>query len=185
MTKLEVIVGPMFSGKSTELVRRIERYNLIGHKLLIIGNTMDTRSGSWIKTHTNNKKAVFEKVTHLMEIRSFEEYSTANIIVFDEAQFFDDVVGAVREFMYDGKHVLCAGLSGTYQRTPFDNISNLLSLATDVVFLKAICTFSHNERTVCGNDAPFTSKFGGTCDTVEIGDATLYAPRCYEHYDKM
>ncbi len=187
---LEVILGPMYAGKSTELLRRVRRYKLSGNKILIVSNDIDTRSGSYIRTH-DGVEYTGVRVSQLSDIFEMEDYETYDIICFDEAQFFSDLIQSVQKLLKDNKRILCAGLSGTFKRTPFDNISDLISLATNITFLKSICTFTHDPttrtsttRTVCGKDAPYTKKISGTNNNeIQIGDMETYCPRCLEHYD--
>lgn len=197
---LEVILGPMYAGKSTELLRRVRRYKLSGNNILIVSNDIDTRSGSYIRTH-DGVEYTGVRVSQLSDIFEMDDYETYDIICFDEAQFFSDLIQSVHKLLKDNKRILCAGLSGTFKRTPFDNISDLISLATDITFLKSICTFtstssrgtssrgtsSSNTSTtqvVCGKDAPYTKKISGTNNNeIQIGDMETYCPRCLEHYD--
>lgn len=188
---LELIIGPMFAGKSTELLRRIRRYKLFNKNIIVVGISMDSRSGKFLCTHDQQKYSICI-VDNLGQLFHDEHYLHSDIIVFDEAQFFPDLVECVKLFLKDKKHVLCAGLSSTYKQTPFENISQLISLASDITFLKAICTHTYythttHESTICGKDAPFTSKLvtcPDTCidDDIAVGGSDVYAPRCSEHF---
>lgn len=181
---LELILGPMFANKTTDLLRRIRRHKLSEKKILIVGNSLDTRSGQFICTHDGIKEPII-MVERLEYIFDDEKYKECDIIAFDEMQFFEDLVESVRIMLLDGKHIICSGLSGTYKQTPFENVSQLISLATDVTFLKAICVYKDSNGKVCGNDAPFTIKITGIHENnekdIEVGGLELYCPRCLKH----
>lgn len=181
MSQLEVIIGPMFAGKSTELIRRIRRYTLKNNKIIIVGNIIDIRSGNCILTHNNEMLDVIV-VSKLSDIFKMQNYETTNIIAFDEAQFFPDLIESVKIMLKDNKHILCSGLNGTFKRTPFENISELISLATNITFLTAICTHKN-----CHKDAPYTTKMNTLCviNNIETGGLEMYEPRCSEHYEEF
>ena len=89
-TRVEIIIGCMFSGKSTELLRRISCCESIGMKSLLINHTFDTRTTSYVKTHNNQKKQAI-KTDKLLSIINMDEFKTAKVIGIDEAQFFNDL----------------------------------------------------------------------------------------------
>ena len=184
MSRLELIIGPMFAGKSTELLRRIRRYKLCKKNMIIIGNQIDSRSGEFIKSHNGESQKLI-LVSKLSDIFLLDTYASSNIIVFDEAQFFPDLVESVKKMLNDDKHILCSGLSGTFKRTPFENISQIISLATDITFLTAICTYIDENNISCNCDASYTTKFKSytkESSNVETGGSDLYTPRCYKHF---
>ena len=86
-TRIEVILGPMFSGKSTELIRRTSCYNAIGKKVLRINHSNDTRTDNNIQTHSNIKKSAI-KVSSLMSLVDNPIFIASDVIGIDESQFF-------------------------------------------------------------------------------------------------
>ena len=94
-TRIEIILGCMFSGKSTELIRRCNRYHAIGKTVTLINHALDTRTDDSIKTH-DGSKSVAIKLTKLMDFIHVRDYRQAlydcSVIGIDEAQFFDDLV---------------------------------------------------------------------------------------------
>lgn len=184
MCHLEMIIGPMFAGKSTELLRRIRRYKLCKKNMIIVGNSIDTRSGDFIKSHNGDSQKIVV-VSKLSDVFLLDEYLSCDIISFDEAQFFPDLVDGVKKMLNDDKHVLCSGLSGTFKRTPFENIAQLTSLATNITFLTAICTYVDENNNPCNCDAPYTTKFKShlkESTNIETGGSEMYTPRCYKHF---
>ena len=97
-TRIEIILGCMYSGKSTELLRRTKRYQAIGKNVLLINHTYDTRTGNSVKTHRDETENAL-KITNLMDIFTTVNQNTAilraNVIGIDEAQFSGDL----REFV--------------------------------------------------------------------------------------
>lgn len=182
---LELIIGPMFSGKSTELLRRIRRYEISGYNILKVGYMHDWRSKSCIKTHDDISTDII-LIDKLSKVFDLSDYVLYDIIVFDEAQFFPDLCDTIKLILHSNKKVICAGLSGSYKREPFLNMSNIISYATDITHLKAICTYHQNlNEKCCGEEAPYTCKIKGQLnDNIEIGDNDMYVPRCYKHFNK-
>tara|TARA_Y100000385_G_scaffold279066_1_gene328227 strand:- start:4317 stop:4886 length:570 start_codon:yes stop_codon:yes gene_type:complete len=134
--RIEIILGCMFSGKSTELLRRLSRYQAINIDTLLINHLFDTRTGNSIKTHDNLEKKAL-KVKTLMEIVNTDEYLNSNVIGIDEAQFFTDL----KEFvLYSEKNktIIIAGLDGDSNREPFGEILNCIPLCDEVVKLTAM-----------------------------------------------
>lgn len=158
---LELIVGSMYSGKSTELMRRVKRVQSIGMRCLIINHTHDTRvSGDYVRTHDGQKLAA-TKVDDLLLVR-VQPYDT---IAIDEAQFFSNLKIAVMLMVEThGKHVIVAGLSGDYRRKPFGEILQLIPLADDLEYKRALCKrCAHPGRPAC-----FTKRVSTETETVSV-----------------
>ena len=124
--KIEIILGCMFSGKTTELIRRISRYEAISMKTLIINSDLDTRTGDSIKTHTNQLRDAV-KTNKLMDIINTELYINALIIGIDEAQFFPDLEDFIL-YSEKNKTIIIAGLDGDSGRKPFGQIYSVYPL---------------------------------------------------------
>lgn len=142
---LQLILGPMFSGKSTELIRRLQRYQIARYECLIIKYAKDVRyDDDSIATHDRQTlKAV--SANKLDEIDP-EMIKNCDVIGIDEGQFFPDVVNFCEKAADAGKVVLVAALDGTYQRRGFDSgILNLVPLAEHVIKLTAVCMICFGE----------------------------------------
>ena len=124
-TRVEIILGCMFSGKSTELLRRCNRYRAIGKNIILINHVVDTRTDSSIKTHDGTKNEAI-KLTNLMSLIQDKQYRNilyeSSVIGIDEAQFFDDLVEFVLAIERLNKIVIIAGLDGDSNRQPFGQI---------------------------------------------------------------
>ena len=166
---MHLILGSMFSGKSTELMRRVDRLKSIGTRCLVINHTNDTRvEGDFVKTH-DGKRTEAKKTDDLLlvDVRPYDA------IAIDEAQFFTNLRAAVMLMVEKhGKHVIVAGLSGDYQRRPFGEILDLVPLADDVQFKRALCArCQHPDRA-----ASFTKRISNETDTVSV--AGVYRAVC-------
>ena len=180
---LTLILGPMFSGKSSAIVQRIRRAQVLGWKTLNITSNIDTRydiSGSRIVTHD---KAYVEAlgVKVLKGVCDGDDYKEARLIVIEEAQFFSGLYEfVVQAVETDGKDVIVVGLDGDSDRKPFGEILDLIPLADEVVRLSALCK-------LCGDGTPalFTALVNGSkSEQICVGGADMYQPLCRQHYLK-
>lgn len=180
--KIEVIVGPMFSGKSTELLRRVRRY-ATRCDTAIIKYKGDTRySEDQFSTHDlQMMKAT--ACTKLMDAYDEIKNGEYDVIGIDEGQFYPDLREACEKWAKEGKVVIVATLDGDYRRRPFGHVSSLLPLVEDWVKLRAICE--------CGLDASFTGlKLEADPDLaqsneVAVGGTEKYTPMCRGCHDKF
>jgi len=182
--RLEIITGPMFSGKTTELLRRLSIYSIAGFKCLYVNSSWDTRNEKPFSSHNPmSSKGVPEfidtsKVTFLSEIKSVKEY---NVIGIDEAQFFIDLKKEVEDFVNEKqKVVIVAGLSSNAEQTKFGNILDLEPISDTYDKLSAVCCLCKKGTLTA---APFTRKknFGKTTLNAEIGGSETYISVCRNH----
>ncbi|KAJ8424469.1 hypothetical protein Cgig2_030677 [Carnegiea gigantea] len=184
--EIHVILGPMFAGKTTELLRRIKSEKSIGRNVVMIKSSKDTRYAvDSVVSHDGVKfpcwalpdLACFRKKFGLMLMTRYCEI-ILDVIGIDEAQFFDDLY----EFCCnaadnDGKTVILAGLDGDYLRRSFGSVLDVVPLADTVTKLTARCEF-------CGKRAFFTLRKTEDTRTELIGGAEAYMPVCRQHYVK-
>lgn len=163
---LEVITGPMFSGKSEELVRRLRRAAIANHKIQLFSHALDARYGDKkVMTHSGHSLAS-ESVIGGQEILRLVRRDT-HLVAIDEAQFFgNSLVGVVRELLRRGHHVIIAGLSVTMRGDAFDPMPQFMAEAEKVLKLTAICT-------KCGGDAPFHERTSDTPKKLKKYDPAL------------
>ncbi|KAM3865033.1 thymidine kinase, cytosolic [Diretmus argenteus] len=171
--QIQVIFGPMFSGKSTELMRRVRRFQVAQYKCLVIKYAKDTRySEKGMATHDRHTiEAV--PANRLEDTRSLA--LEACVIGIDEGQFFPDTVEFCEEMANLGKTIIVAALDGTFQRKPFGNILSLVPLAESVVKLNAVCM-------QCYKEAAYTKRLGEEKEVEVIGGAEKYQAACRKCY---
>ncbi|XP_026214681.1 thymidine kinase, cytosolic [Anabas testudineus] len=171
--QIQVIFGPMFSGKSTELMRRVRRFQIAQYHCLVIKYAKDTRySDKGMATHDKNTMAAIP-ANCLVDVKSLA--LQACVIGIDEGQFFPDVVEFCEEMANLGKVIIVAALDATFQRKPFGNILNLVPLAESVVKLHAVCM-------QCYKEAAYTKRIGAEKEVEVIGGADKYQAVCRKCY---
>lgn len=173
---IEVVCGPMFAGKTEELIRRIKRLDFAKKKYLVFKPKIDNRYGdNVISSHNKNtKKAInVEKSTDILK-HVTDEY---DVIIIDEAQFFDDkIVAVVDKLADDGFRVIVGGLDRNFRGEPFGPMPQLLAIAEVVTKLTAICQISgkpatRTQRIINGKEAKYN-------DPIVLIDAEeSYEPR--------
>ncbi|XP_056323732.1 thymidine kinase, cytosolic [Danio aesculapii] len=167
--QIQVIFGPMFSGKSTELMRRVRRFQVAQYSCLLIKYAKDTRySCTGMATHDmNTMEAVPANCLRDVAPLALQ----ACVIGIDEGQFFPDTVEFCEEMANMGKTIIVAALDGTFQRKAFGNILNLVPLAESVVKLNAVCM-------QCFKEAAYTKRLGAEKEVEVIGGADKYHAVC-------
>eukprot|EP01126_Amoeba_proteus_P014010 TRINITY_DN1604_c0_g1_i3.p1 TRINITY_DN1604_c0_g1~~TRINITY_DN1604_c0_g1_i3.p1 ORF type:complete len:237 (+),score=42.86 TRINITY_DN1604_c0_g1_i3:92-802(+) len=166
---IEVIFGPMFSGKSTELLRRIRRYLVAQRSCFVIKYHNDSRYDSEsVSTHDR----ILWKAHPCGTLSDVEQEAVSyDVIGIDEGQFFPDIVQFAEKMANLGKIVIVAALDGTFQRKPFNTILELVPLAEHVTKLTAVCV-------CCSGDAAFTKRIGTETKIEVIGGADKYVAVC-------
>lgn len=184
MGYLSIIIGPMFAGKSTELLRRVKRYQLLGKNVLPINHSNDVRFGpaSEINTHDSQSLTGCIFTSNLCDVIWDEEkckrYNEADVIVIDELQFFPDAVTFIQKAIdEDNKIVVAAGLQGDFNRIPFESVSLSIPFASEIIHLTALC-----RRCNDGTEAPFTKRTTDSKEKTVIGGSETYEAVCHEHF---
>ena len=173
--RYEIIVGPMFSGKTTELYRRIHRYKSIDKKVCIVNHCLDTRAEG-ISTHSGQEYPAV-KIDSLMNFFNSEYFKTTKIIGIDEAQFFTDLKEFIIASEKTNKIIIVAGLDGTFNREPFGKILETIPLCNKIDKLNALCMIRKD-----GTPAPFTKRLSNDDSIISIGSTDKYMAVCREEY---
>ena len=170
--RIELIVGPMFSGKSSELIRRVKRYTRANRECLVIKYKKDTRytGPDDLSTHDRTTYPAVSAEIKLAEV--LEKALTADVVAIDEAQFFVDLVEFAEGLAKLGKTVLVAGLDGDFEQKPFLPMLYLWPHAETILKLTAICD--------CNADAAFTKRIVESTQQELIGGAESYVAVCRE-----
>ncbi len=176
ITRIEIILGCMFSGKSTELLRRCNRYRAIGHKVLLVNHLNDTRTGESIKTHENKTEFAL-KTDSLMSILYSSEFQNCDVIGIDEAQFFGDLLEFVKQIEKTNKIIIVSGLDGDSDRKPFGQILNCIPLCDEVVKLSAMDMIDKD-----GTPAIFTKRIAEEKSQILVGAVDKYLAVSRKNY---
>lgn len=182
---LEVIFGPMYCGKTTTLIRRLNIFGEMDLNILYVNHSLDDRSEDEFSTHNKSitklgkidRSVKSPNLTALLE--QAKEY---DVIGIDEAQFFPDLKECVLHMVETmGKKVIVAGLNGDYRRHPFGQIIDLIPYVDELTKLKPFCSQCAKKRKVC-RDALFTKRIVGGDEQILIGGHDQYVPVCRECY---
>ena len=168
--RIELILGPMFSGKSTRLIEIIRKYTYKAKKTIMIKFFADKRYSekSEVVTHDLIKYDSIDCEKLRDSIEKIKEY---DVIGIDEGQFFPDLVEVCEELSLLNKIVIIAALNGDFRMEPFPVISRIISKADKIKLLKAYC-FN------CHKDAKFSLRIVQSNETVLIGAGDAYKPAC-------
>ena len=170
--KIELILGPMFSGKSTRLIELMRKYVYKAKKTIMVKYYADQRYSekSEVVTHDLIK---YDSINCKLLRNSFDTLKQYDVIGIDEGQFFADLVEVCEELALMGKIVLIAALNGDFRMEPFPVIQRIISKSDKIKLLKAYC-FN------CHKDAKFSLRIVQSNETVLIGAGEAYKPACRE-----
>jgi thymidine kinase len=178
---LELVLGPMFAGKSSYILSSLRRYEAIGWNILCITSDLDTRyEEGAIHSHNHDRHSAIPTAT-LMPLLKTNQYKDARLLIIEEAQFFPDLYSFV-EMAVDqyGKDVIVVGLDGDSERRPFGKILSLIPLCDKVTKLTAMC-----KRCEMPTDAIFTYRKNGDKSVVSVGADAEYEALCRTHYTRL
>ena len=178
---LHVTVGCMFAGKSTKALNIIRKYKAINKNVLIINHKLNTRNNpNEIFTHDSfSAECSCESEKELMTIVNTDKFKESDIIIIEEAQFFEDLY-AFCKYVVDElcKTVYVFGLDGDANRNPFGEMCSLCPIANTFEKISAWCQFCKD-----GTPASFTLCHATLPDSgILIGGQALYSPVCRKHY---
>ena len=169
---IKVITGPMFGGKSLALINQIEIYKnqYQPNEIVFIKSKIDTRDNEFIKSRDSEKLYKCNMILNLNEIHKYVDKHT-KLVVIDEAQFLQGNVSEILMLSIKNNiDFIIAGLNLTSEQQPFKMMSNILSIATDIIILKARCQ-------ICNKPAEYTTT-NDMNKTSAISINTLYYPIC-------
>jgi len=190
---IELIIGPMFSGKSSELIRRIRQLKVLNHKYIIIKPQIDFRYDSnKIVTHNKESEACI-LINDLNNIAD-DDIKLIQTIIIDEGQFLKNLKNKVLYWCEKlNKNIIIGGLDGDYKRNIFGEILDLIPYADNYIKLKALCKQCND-----GTPAIFTHRLSKQntdqitnqntdqlTDQVLIGSEDIYISLCRKCYIKL
>lgn len=168
---IEVICGPMFSGKSEELIRRLRRATIARKRVQVFKPAIDVRySAAEIVSHGDLRmqSEVLDSPKQMLERLDWR----TEVVGVDEANFMGpDLIEVAARLADSGKQVIIAGLDTDYMGRPFAPIPELLALAESITKTLAICVR-------CGNPAKHTQRLVDSSDLIVVGAGGMYEARC-------
>lgn len=175
--QIQLICGPMFSGKTTHLLNAVNEYRAAGQKVFVFKPKLDNRYAEEAVVSHDKKEVEAYPVSKSMEILDY--YMNADVIAVDEVQFFDEKITEVCEKMAnDGKTVVVAGLDMDYLGQPFGAIPQLMVVADEVKKLNSVCAF-------CSGRARFSHRVSEDNGVVVLGEKDKYVPLCRSCYNEL
>ena len=189
MGKLEIIMGTMFSGKTSYLLNKIALFVELNIKVLYINIDFDDRSNLEFSTHNpifnnidfKNKNKMNENLT-MIKVRdlsniTFESY---DIIMIDEAHFFDDIIKFTKKLIDNKKHVIIATLIADYKGNKFGKVLDLIPICDEIVRLESYCIECSKQKKI--NKAIYSKRITKNKESIDIGGSDKYIAVCREHY---
>lgn len=174
--KIKLIIGPMFSGKSTMLTDTVRKFVYKGMKTVLVNFAADKRYDKEGKIVTH-EQVKYNALSCYQLQDNFIELMKYDVIGIDEGQFFPDLVEVSETLCRNGKIVVVSALSGNFKMEPFENVSKLISKADKIKLLKAYCYFCHKR-------AGFSLRTVRNDKEILIGASDMYRPVCKACYYK-
>lgn len=192
--RCELYVGPMFAGKTTEILRKVDRARQGGLPGVVVKYAGDTRytaaEDPTVQTHAGLTVGPSGGGESIGKLRVVAAELLADVelapderdIAVDEGQFYSDLVETVDRWVAEGRRVYVAALDGNFRREPFEVVSRLYPRAAQFEKLTAVCTV----RTCCPpdvqTDAPFTVRTVAGDEWKMVGGADKYRAACLACY---
>ncbi len=183
---LELLIGPMFAGKSSAIQSIIRRHQALGWNVFVVTHSMDTRYTIEPAIVNHDKVMMPAHATNsLMTLVNDPEYKGSRLVVIEEAQFFTDLVPFVLQTVDTlGKHVVVVGLDGDAERRPFGHVLDLVPHSDRVTKLTAMCK-------TCKDGTPAIFTFAARQDAAAaandgrpcVGADEKYIPLCRKHFN--
>jgi thymidine kinase len=181
---LEIIIGPMFSGKTTELIRRLTTFKSIGKKCIYINSCLDTRGNKDFSTHNPLIKDLDIDSMKIDKINNdfISKIINYDVIGIDESQLFQggmtDIISHIVDDM--GIIVIVSGLNGDFKKNKFGNILDLIPHCDSVIKLYPYCKSCGDKGNI--TKALFSKRINGEDEVVVVGYDN-YIPVCRECYN--
>ena len=173
---IELVCGPMFSGKTEELIRRLNRALIAGQKVEIFKPAIDKRYDE--KNVVSHNQTIIRSTAIDFANDMLLLAGDSDVVGVDEAQFFDsEIVKTTQVLANSGKRIIIAGLDLDYKAKPFGKMPELMAYAEYVTKLHAICV-------QCGALASFTYRISESGNQIMLGEKDIYESRCRECYNK-
>lgn len=178
---LELLIGPMFAGKSSALLSIVRRHRAMGWPVMVITHSIDKRYGDdpQIVNHDQQRIPAIA-CDQLLPLQDHVEYKEAKLIVVEEAQFFSDLIPFILKAVDEhGKNAVVVGLDGDAERKPFGKVLDLIPHADRIHKLTAFC-----HQCADGTPAIFTYAYQdpAVAGQTNVGAADKYTPMCRKHY---
>jgi len=178
---LNLIIGPMFSGKSTRLIHYIRKYKTLKFEMIVIKPSIDNRYTELNEICTHNfekENCITFEPNNLSDIFNDPNYTNSKIIIIEEGQFFTSLYDNVKKMKdIDKKIVYITALNGDSERQLFGDVYKLIPLCDNIEFMHALC--------ICCSDGTLGIYSKRSCSNnnqICVGGSSVYQAVCREHY---
>ena len=176
---LELILGPMFSGKTSKLLEIYKQCNFCNISVSIINHSCDTRYHETMVSNHDKVMAPCFQCTELNQLWTFgNNLKSMDVILINEGQFFPDLYEVVTDMLKHGKKVYISGLDGDFERKKFGHMLDLIPLCDKVIKLTSLCSLCKN-----GTRGIFSMRLTQEKEQTIVG-SDIYIPVCRNCYDK-
>ena len=191
--QLDIIVGTMFSGKTTYILSKIAKMAELNYSIIYINIEFDNRSETIFSTHNpffdNHvdfvKKESIKKNVQMIKSKTLMnlDVSPNDVIIIDESHFFDDLVDFVNKCLDANKYVIVAGLIGDFKGNKFGKTLDLIPICSNIERLHAYCSECAKDKKC--TIAIYSKKIIKSRKSIDIGGSEKYIPVCRFHYNQL
>ncbi len=180
---LKLIIGPMYAGKSSELLRNIDKYEYLQKNILVINHEFNKRYNSHgVTTHNGHvyNDCIIAKNFKDVITNYNDKFQNAEIIIIEELQFYDDALEYIPHWCDNlKKTVIASGLNGSSNRKPIGHVLELMPHADEIINLTALCY-----KCCDGTAGIFSKKIINNCDDILVGSTETYKAVCRKHFNE-
>ena len=177
---LELIIGPMYSGKTSYLINKYKQFTFCNNNILVLNHQIDTRySNSQLSNHDLNMIPcqMIDKLSIIFEKNEINDlYEKAEVILINEGQFFKELEFSILKMLDDNKKIYIAGLDSDFQKKKFGKIIDLIPYCDKITKLASLCSICKN-----GTKAIFSHRISSEKEQTLVG-STNYIPLCRNCY---
>tara|TARA_B100000886_G_scaffold71038_2_gene45199 strand:+ start:17267 stop:17833 length:567 start_codon:yes stop_codon:yes gene_type:complete len=174
---LELILGPMFSGKTSKLIEIYNQCKYCNIEVLVLNHSIDERYNNEMLCTHDKKEIPCYKVSDLLHVQTYSSFTSSKVILINEGQFFKNLYMCVKNWVdIFKKHVYVCGLDGDFKRCCFGEILYLIPVCNKVYKLNSLCATCKN-----GKHALFSHRITSDNQQVKVGSDN-YQPLCRKCY---
>lgn len=191
--QLDLVLGTMFSGKTTYILSEISKMAELNYSILYVNIEFDTRSETIFSTHNPFfdtqkdfiKKESIGKNVQMIKTKNLLKLDIADkdVIIIDESHFFDDLVDFVNKCLDNNKYVIVAGLIADFKGNKFGKTLDLVPICSNIKRLHAYCAECAKEKKC--SIAIYSKRIVKCKKSIDIGGAEKYIPVCRTHYEQL
>lgn len=174
---LELIIGPMFSGKTSRLIEIYKQCKFCNIPTLVINHSIDTRYDQYLLSNHDKVMIPCIQTTQLTTLINNQELEKAEVILINEGQFFDDLYDCIELWLKENKKIYISGLDGDFERKKFGQIIDLIPLCDKVTKMTSLCSMCRN-----GTPGIFSKRITKEKEQTMVGSDN-YLPVCRYCYE--